>query len=85
MTSKILRGMCPFIVCEILPRHREHQNERTRQVVESLNYAPYWITPSGYIRVSRFDSDDCVLSTPAQSPVNPCATMNPIHSSSTCP
>jgi FkbM family methyltransferase len=43
----------PFIVCEILPR--AHRNERTRQIVESLNYTPYWITRSGYIRVSRFD------------------------------
>ena len=43
----------PFIVCEILPR--EHGNERTRSLVESLNYTAYWITPAGYIRVSRFD------------------------------
>ena len=55
----------PFIVCEILPRH--HRNERTRQIVESLGYTPYWITPSGYIRVSRFDfertsSQDFLLS-----------------------
>lgn len=45
----------PFIVCEILPRNREHKNERTRQVIEKLNYTPYWITDSGFIRVSRFD------------------------------
>ena len=45
----------PFIVCEILPRNREHKNERTREVIRSLNYTPYWITPWGYIRVSRFD------------------------------
>jgi FkbM family methyltransferase len=43
----------PFIVCEILPR--VHRNERTRKIVESLEYQPYWITPSGYIRVSGFD------------------------------
>jgi len=43
----------PFIVCEVLPR--AHRNERTRRIVESLEYQPYWITPSGYIRVSRFD------------------------------
>ena len=43
----------PFIVCEILPR--VHGNERTRQTVEGLGYTPYWITSSGYIRVSRFD------------------------------
>jgi len=41
------------IVCEILPR--SHRNERTRNIVESLEYQSYWITPSGYIRVSRFD------------------------------
>jgi FkbM family methyltransferase len=43
----------PFIVCEILPRL--HRNERTRKIVEALNYQPYWITPSGYVKVSRFD------------------------------
>ena len=53
--QQIIRRDRPFIVCEILPRNREHRNERTRQVVESLHYEPYWITPSGYIRVSRFD------------------------------
>jgi FkbM family methyltransferase len=51
----IVRRDKPFIVCEILPRNREHKNERTRQVIQSLGYTPYWITPSGYIRVSRFD------------------------------
>jgi FkbM family methyltransferase len=45
----------PFIVCEILPRNQEHKNEATRQMVQSLGYTPYWITPVGYIRVSRFD------------------------------
>jgi FkbM family methyltransferase len=45
----------PFIVCEILPRNREHRNERTRKLVEALNYTAYWITASGYVRVSRFD------------------------------
>lgn len=43
----------PFIVCEILPR--AHANERTRKWVESMGYTPYWITPCGYTRVSRFD------------------------------
>jgi FkbM family methyltransferase len=52
---RIIKRDRPFIVCEILPRNKEHRNERTRQVVESFNYVPYWITPSGYIRVSRFD------------------------------
>jgi FkbM family methyltransferase len=45
----------PFIVCEILPRNREHKNEKTRQALEKLNYTPYWITDAGLIRVSRFD------------------------------
>lgn len=45
----------PFIICEILPRNKQHRNERTRQVIEALNYTPYWITDSGYVRVSRFD------------------------------
>lgn len=43
----------PFIVCEVLPRR--HGNERTRKIVEALNYQPYWITPPGYIKVPRFD------------------------------
>jgi len=51
----IIRRDRPFIVCEILPRNREHKNERTRQVLQALDYAAYWITPSGYIRVTRFD------------------------------
>jgi hypothetical protein len=60
--ADVLRGMVgivrrdqPFIVCEILPRNREHKNERTLQALESLDYTAYWMTPSGYIRVSRFD------------------------------
>ena len=58
--ASVLRGMQnvirrdrPFIVCEILPR--AHGNEKTREIIDSLGYTPYWITPSGYIRVSRFD------------------------------
>jgi hypothetical protein len=52
-------------VCEILPR--AHGNEKTREIVDSLGYTPYWITRSGYIRVSRFDferrdSEDFLLS-----------------------
>ena len=50
---RIMKRDQPFIVCEILPR--SHRNERTRNIVESLEYQSYWITPSGYIRVSRFD------------------------------
>jgi len=55
----------PFIVCEIL--ERQHGNEKTRAVLEALGYTPYWITSSGYIRVSRFDfprtgSQDFLLS-----------------------
>jgi len=53
--QRIIRRDQPFIVCEILPRNREHKNERTRQFIASLNYTAYWITPSGYVRVSRFD------------------------------
>jgi len=51
----LIRRDRPFIVCEILPRNREHRNERTRQALQALGYAAYWITPSGYIRVTRFD------------------------------
>ncbi len=43
----------PFIVCEVLPR--SHGNLRTQKIVEALNYQPYWITPSGYVKVPRFD------------------------------
>jgi FkbM family methyltransferase len=44
----------PFIVCEVLPR--EHRNQKTKEILESLGYTPYWITPSGsYVRVSHFD------------------------------
>jgi FkbM family methyltransferase len=43
----------PFIVCEVLPR--PHRNQRTRKIVEALNYQPYWITSAGYIKVSKFD------------------------------
>jgi hypothetical protein len=51
--EQTIRRDRPFIVCEILPR--AHRNEKTRQAVESMGYTPYWITHSGYIRVSRFD------------------------------
>ena len=65
--SKTIARDRPFIVCEILQRNKEHRNERTRQVVEGLKYTPYWISSSGYIRVSRFDferrgSQDFILS-----------------------
>jgi FkbM family methyltransferase len=53
--ERVVRRDKPFIVCEILPRNREHKNESTRQVIDALNYTPYWITPYGYIRVTRFD------------------------------
>lgn len=53
--ERVLRRDQPFIVCEILPRNREHKNERTRQVISRLQYTPYWITNAGLIRVSRFD------------------------------
>jgi FkbM family methyltransferase len=45
----------PFIVCEVLPRL--HGNHRTRKIVEALNYQPYWITPTGYVKVPRFNFD----------------------------
>jgi len=51
--QKIILRDRPFIVCEILPRL--HGNQRTRRIVEALNYQPYWITSGGYIRVPRFD------------------------------
>ncbi|MGA9354021.1 MAG: FkbM family methyltransferase [Terriglobales bacterium] len=43
----------PFVVCEVLPRL--HGNQRTRKIVEGLNYQPYWITPAGYVKVPKFD------------------------------
>jgi FkbM family methyltransferase len=52
---EVIKRDRPFIVCEVLPR--AHRNERTREIVASLDYQPYWITPSGYIRVSSFDFD----------------------------
>jgi FkbM family methyltransferase len=52
MKATIMRDR-PFVVCEILPR--SHRNERTKNIVEALNYQAYWITPMGYIRVSNFD------------------------------
>ncbi len=70
--ASVLRGMQnvirrdrPFIVCEILPR--AHGNQKTREIIDSIGYTPYWITSSGYIRVSRFDferrdSEDFLLS-----------------------
>ena len=51
--KQTIRRDRPFIVCEILPR--SHRNEKTRQVLASLEYTAYWITSSGYIRVSSFD------------------------------
>jgi FkbM family methyltransferase len=53
--QEVLKRDRPFIVCEVLPR--AHRNQRTREIVAALDYQPYWITPSGYIRVSRFDFD----------------------------
>ena len=54
MQATIMRDR-PFIVCEVLPR--PHRNQRTRKIVEALNYHPYWITPAAYIRVPHFDFD----------------------------
>jgi FkbM family methyltransferase len=60
--ANVLQGMQaaiqrdrPFIVCEILSR--SHGNERTREIINALGYTAYWVTPYGYIRVSRFDFD----------------------------
>lgn len=63
--KEVLRRDRPFVVCEIL--QRAHGNERTREIIQSLGYTPYWITTAGYIRVSRFDferreSQDFLLS-----------------------
>jgi FkbM family methyltransferase len=52
MRATIMRDR-PFIICEVLPR--PHRNLRTREIVASLNYQLYWITPAGYIRVQHFD------------------------------
>jgi FkbM family methyltransferase len=52
MKEVIMRDR-PFIVCEILPRL--HRNERTRRIVEVLNYQAYWITPVGYVKVPGFE------------------------------
>jgi FkbM family methyltransferase len=69
--QRILRRDRPFVVCEILPRNKEHKNERTREVIQSFGYTPYWITAGGYIRVSRFDFERGVsnfLLSPVTSP-----------------
>jgi FkbM family methyltransferase len=52
MQAIIMRDR-PFIICEVLPR--AHRNQRTSDIVASLNYQPYWIAPAGYIRVPHFD------------------------------
>jgi FkbM family methyltransferase len=67
--EQTIRRDRPFIVCEILPR--SHRNEKTRQVLASLEYTPYWITPSGYIRVSSFDFERRDLRDFLLSPVTP--------------
>jgi FkbM family methyltransferase len=51
----IIRRDRPFIVCEILSRL--HRNERTRKIIEVLDYQAYLITSSGYIKVPGFDFD----------------------------
>lgn len=43
----------PFIVCEILPR--PHKNIRTLELLQALNYQPYWITQDAYVKVPTFD------------------------------
>jgi FkbM family methyltransferase len=51
--QETIRRDRPFIVCEVLPR--AHRNQRTRKIVEALDYQPYWITPIGYIKVHGFE------------------------------
>lgn len=67
--EQTIRRDQPFIICEILPR--PHHNEETRRMVESLGYTPYWITSSGYIRVSRFDFERTSSQDFLLSPVSP--------------
>lgn len=43
----------PFIVCEVLAR--PPKNARTLEFVQALNYQPYWITGTGYVKVGGFD------------------------------
>jgi FkbM family methyltransferase len=69
----------PFIICEILPRLKEHKNQRTLEVIDSLAYFPYWITSCGYVRVSSFDFQraytDFILS-PVQVPAEVVTDLN---------
>jgi FkbM family methyltransferase len=69
----------PFIICEILPRLKEHKNQRTLEVIDSLDYFSYWITSCGYIRVSSFDFEraytDFILS-PVQVPAAVVTDLN---------
>jgi FkbM family methyltransferase len=67
MRSVICRDR-PFMVCEVLPR--KHGNARTLTAIESLHYQPYWITPAGCIRVSRFDFERGNLTDFLLSPVS---------------
>lgn len=55
--TRVVQRDRPFIFCEILPRNKEHKNERTRQVLKTMAYTAYWITPTAYIRISQFDFD----------------------------
>ena len=73
--ARVLQGMQatmmrdrPFIVCEVLPR--SHRNRRTSEIVEILNYQPYWITPMGHIRVPHFDFGRAHLTDFLLSPVS---------------
>lgn len=72
--ARVLEGMQatirrdrPFIVCEVL--RRSHRNQRTREIVENLNYQPYWVTPMGLVRVPHFDFARTNLSDFLLSPV----------------
>ena len=44
----------PFIICEVLPRDAQ-EREDAEDGGFACGYTPYWITSSGYIRVSQFD------------------------------
>jgi hypothetical protein len=67
--AQTIRRDRPFIICEILPR--EHHNEKTRRVIESLGYTAYWITSTGYVRVSRFDFERPVFEDFLLTPASP--------------
>ncbi len=78
MRRIILRDR-PFIICEILPRLKEHKNQRTLEIIKSLEYFAYSITPAGYVRITSFDFEraytDFLLS-PVEVPGEVAADLN---------